>query len=208
MSESTAVLEKKATAKSPAALRNGKPVLISMETFLKNYANREDGFKYEFEDGQIIKSKHRMNDFQQFIANNLTEFFYKLKFQGKIDGYLATEKDTVFSPMKMRVPDLCYMTPKDNFEAAHGTHPIPQFVIEVVSANDTANYYDDKIDLYLEKGVKVIWMIYPKSEKVVVYAEDGSSQTFRGEQICSASPVLPEYALPVFQIFQKPTAPK
>ena len=188
--------------------RNGKPGKISIQTFLEKYSQREDGYKYEYEDGYVIQSNYyAMTDPQQHIANNLTDFFYSLKFQAKVQGNLASEKDTWLTESKWRRPDMCYMSPLHVYQSSHGKRPRPDFVIEMVSPSDTAEYYDTKLDAYFNAGVKVVWLIYPQTEKVVIYHEDRSSVTRQGDAICSAAPVLPEFALPAGAIFKKPLKP-
>jgi Uma2 family endonuclease len=47
---------------------------------------------------------------------------------------------------------------------------VPDLVVEVVSPTDKADEINEKIDAYLEDGVKLIWILYPTSRKAVVYA--------------------------------------
>lgn len=69
---------------------------ISWEKFQRKYLTREDGYKYEWLDGVVEKTK-RMVDYTQFyIIQNLQEFFYQLKAQGLVDGALITEGDVFF----------------------------------------------------------------------------------------------------------------
>jgi Uma2 family endonuclease len=195
-------------ATPPRRKRNGKAGKITVQEFLKKYSQREDGYKYEYQDGQVIKSSDTMNYAQLYILNNLTNFFYGLWANNKVKGLFTTELDTWFTASKMRRPDMCYLTPLQVYEADQGSKPVPAFVIEVISTNDTAEYYDDKLSVYFEQGVKVVWFIYPKSEKVQIYLHDESSTTCRGDMVCSAAPVLPAFALPAKDIFVKPEKPE
>ncbi len=83
--------------------------------------------------------------------------------------------------------------------------PIPDdgstnyFEVEVSGLPDTINS---------AFGVEIIWLIYPQSEKVVVYREDRSSITCQGDTVCSAAPVLPEFALPAKDVFKKLVKPE
>ena len=197
-----------AAALPPRRHRNGKLKKITIAEFLENYSQREDACKYEYVDGYVIKSTYTMSDPQQHIANNLTRFFYRLEAQGKLQGNLAAAKDTWLTEVNWRKPDLSYMSPLHSYESAHGGRPKPEFVIELVSPNDTAEYYDTKLDEYYAAGVKIVWFIYPKSEKVVVYKADRSSVTCLGDTVCSAAPVLPAFALPAKDIFIKPDKPQ
>jgi Uma2 family endonuclease len=108
----------------------------------------------------------------------------------------------------MRRPDLCYLSPQQIYEASEGGHPVPQFVVEVISPTDTADYYDTKLDHYYAAGVKVVWFIYPKTGKAVVYGPDRSSVTLQGSGLCSAAPVLPAFEMTAAEIFKKPAKPE
>lgn len=202
MIAASAISEKAAVRTAPVRqAKNGK---ISLQTFLKNYRNREDGFKYEYQDGYVIKSPYTMSDAQRHIAQNLTWHFFQLKFQDKIKGSLDIEKDSFLTQTRYRTPDLVYMSPKDVDLAYKGGHPLPRFVIEIVSPNDLENYYEDKLDAYFDAGVEVVWMIYPKQEKVKILRKNQADKTCRGDEICAGAPVLPEFEMTVKAIFAKP----
>jgi Uma2 family endonuclease len=205
MSTATAIFKKGTIPPKKESKSNiGK---MTLQTFLDKYSNREDGYKYELVDGKIIKSRSTMTDAQQYIVNNLIRFFYRLEAQGKIQGNLAVEKDNHLTPSRVRRPDLCYMNAQHDYEAANGGHPVAEFVIEIVSPNDTADYYDQKLDNYFDAGVKVVWLIYPQSEKVQVYKEDKTSLICSDKMICSADPVLSAFAMPANDVFRKPERP-
>jgi hypothetical protein len=65
---------------------------VSLQTFLEKYSQREDGYRYEYDNGQVIKTKTTMSDLQQFIANNLIRFFYRLEIQGIVKGNLVAKR--------------------------------------------------------------------------------------------------------------------
>lgn len=91
-------------------------------------------------------------------------------------------------------------------EAYEGKHPVAEFVVEVVSPTDKAYKYSEKIEDYFKAGVKVVWMIYPNTKQVQVHIQGSTNVTIcKGEMLCSAAPVLPEFAISVDDIFKKPT---
>ena len=146
-----------------------------------------------------------MNDSQANIAENLNFLFYSLKLLGKIQGSLQTEKDTELWKDHVRIPDMCYLNQQQLVDAYEGKHPVTEFVIEVVSPTDRAYKYSEKIEDYLKAGVKVVWMIYPNTKQVQVHVHDSPNVTnCKGDMVCSAGPVLPEFALSVNDIFKKP----
>lgn len=47
---------------------------------------------------------------------------------------------------------------------------VPFLVIEVVSPNDRYSEIDEKVEIYLQDGVKLIWIIDPQRRKVTIHA--------------------------------------
>jgi Uma2 family endonuclease len=109
-----------------------------------------------------------------------------------------------------RVPDIMvYRT--ERIAAYRGQTPnyedmpiilVPDLVIEIVSANDNYLELDAKVDAYLADGVKLVWVVNPRSKTVKVYAQ-GSYQiellTLSATLI--GGDILPDFALPLKDIF-------
>ena len=45
----------------------------------------------------------------------------------------------------------------------------PDLAVEIISPSETAQMIQDKVDDYLAAGVRLIWLVYPKSKRVVEY---------------------------------------
>ena len=57
---------------------------ITWQEFERKYLSREDGYKYEWIDGVVEKTKRIMDQKQIILLRNLRIFFEKLRFEGKI----------------------------------------------------------------------------------------------------------------------------
>jgi Uma2 family endonuclease len=177
-----------------------KPKTITWETFQNRYLSREDGYTYEWVKGEVVKTKRSMDYKQMFIVKNLTKFFYNLVSKGTLEGYLTNEVDTFFDGSHRR-PDMCYLTEAQMEGTKFDIIPVPTFVIEVISNNDKMKRAQEKLLDYWKADVQVIWHIFPDLEMVHVY--HGKNMTvFMGDEICSAAPVLPEFAMSVSDIFK------
>lgn len=183
---------------------NKKPAPISWEAFQKKYLTREDGYKYEWVNGEVEKTKRSMDKTQLYILNNLMDFFLNLRLAGKVVGHLIAEPD-LFFPDVHRRPDIVWLTKEQMYKMADGTNDIPAFVIEVISTNDQSIRVEKKMNNYRNAGVKVVWQIFPDLQTVHVYAGQhlNSMTVCTGQQICSAAPALPDFAMPVSEIFKK-----
>ncbi len=87
-----------------------------------------------------------------------------------------------------------------------GFPPIaPDFVIELVSPSDIKNqrYQDlqNKMQEYLENGVKLGWLIEPKAKTVEIYRQGKSVEILNCPQTLSGEDVLPRFVLDLSEIF-------
>jgi Uma2 family endonuclease len=176
---------------------------ITWEEFQKKYLSREDKYKYEWVDGMVVKTKRTMDYSQIFILKNLVDFFNNLASKNNVHGMLISEVDTFFLENHRR-PDIAWFTDEQIVLARQGVKPVPKFVIEVISTKDQMNLVEDKMDDYRAAGVGVVWQIFPKFEKVHVYAGDNldSMIVCKGERLCSAAPVLPDFVMQAGDIFK------
>ena len=185
-------------------IANRKP--ISYAHFQKQYLNRDDRFKYEWVKGFVIISPHTMERYQFFIMRNIRNFFKKLEQTGQITGFLESEFNLFFGVDANRKPDIFYFTEEQADAASLGENPIPEFVIEVISTTDQLNYMVDKMNDYRAADVKIVWHIFTLKNEVHVYSAPNltSMTVCKDDTICSAAPVLPQFALSVADIFKLP----
>lgn len=201
-SETLVQYKRTPTQKAP----NEQPY-ISWEAFKAKYLSREDGYKYEWLNGIVEKTKRTMDYTQFYIAQNLRDLFEDLRYAKKIKGILISEGD-VFFLEKHRRPDIAYFTPEQVDAAADGINPMPEFVIEIISNTDAINRVNKKIVNYREAGVKVVWHIFPKEQEVHIYCGNNLKTVYikSADETCSADPVLPDFKMPVSDIFKRKKA--
>lgn len=84
---------------------------------------------------------------------------------------------------------------------------VPDIVVEVVSPNDLGKDIEEKRLDWLDAGVKLQWVVYPDSQTVQVWHADGRMQALKRADTLSGDPVLPEFSVPVMELFQLPTDP-
>ena len=89
-----------------------------------------------------------------------------------------------------------------------GFPPIaPDFVIELVSPSDLKNQrYEDlqhKMGLYLDNGVRLGWLIEPKTKKVEIYRAGYPVEILNTPSSLSGEEVLPGFVLQLKQIFAR-----
>lgn len=155
--------------------------------------------RYEFVDGRIIE-KQGMKQDELFIARFLAKLFYKTE-AFKNDDYLGSEVDSYINDKRKRIPDIAYFTASQIIDARKGKRLNTFFAIEILSPNDNFQDVAEKIQDYFEAGAKLVWYILPKQEQIYAYTAPTKVQILRGEDICSAEPVLSDFSFVVKDMF-------
>ncbi len=78
---------------------------------------------------------------------------------------------------------------------------IPDLVVEVLSPSDTYVSVLDKVNDWLNAGVKAVWVVDPASREVVVHKQSGSVHILRKDDVLSGEEVLPGFECKVSEIF-------
>jgi Uma2 family endonuclease len=78
----------------------------------------------------------------------------------------------------------------------------PVLAVEILSPSDAQEDIDEKVDLYLATGVKIVWVVNPRFRTINVYRLDAKPQLFNELQEITAEPHLPGFRVAVREIFR------
>lgn len=78
----------------------------------------------------------------------------------------------------------------------------PILVVEVLSPYDKLEDINDKVDIYLEAGVLLVWIVEPRHSIVTVHRPDAKPQLFNIDQELTAEPHLPGFRARVAELFE------
>lgn len=136
----------------------------------------------------------------RMIGNFSDQHHLGMTFAAETDFILFTDesgKDTV------RAPDVGFVAaarlPDKLPETGYAPFP-PDLAVEVVSPNDSADYLQDKIRDYPRAGVRLIWVVFPRSKTVNVHKLTGMI-TLGIDDILDGEDVLPGFALRLRDFF-------
>jgi Uma2 family endonuclease len=88
-------------------------------------------------------------------------------------------------------------------EGASFIDGLPLLAIEILSPTDTIEGITEKINIYLEAGVPLVWEINPFIKVIVAYRPGMPPELFNVTQELTAEPYLPGLRIPVAEIFAK-----
>lgn len=113
-----------------------------------------------------------------------------------------------------RIPDVMYFraerfTPYQESTPDWKNKPyilIPDLAVEVVSPNDNLWELDEKVDLYLADGVRLVWVIDPQRKKVSVYTPAAAPYTrqqinLKSGDMLTGGDIIPGFEIAVDAIF-------
>jgi Uma2 family endonuclease len=88
-------------------------------------------------------------------------------------------------------------------EYLEGHIPIPpDLAVEVVSPNDLFYDVQQKVGEYLQAGVRLVWIVNPRTREVHVYRGDGGFQLLKNGDSLDGAEVVPGFRCPLAEIFQ------
>ena len=155
--------------------------------------------RYEWNDGELIKFTY-MNRKLLSLISRLYKVFYQTEHFRK-GGLFLAEQDVQLSGIQLRRPNLAFFNAEQIQESQGDEEQIPEFAIEVISTNDQIIKVRQKLSEYFKTGVKVVWLIYPEEKEVEVFTSYKEVKICTGTDICSASPVLPDFEISVEELF-------
>jgi Uma2 family endonuclease len=185
--------------------RDEKEQLITWDAFQRIYLRKEDGYKYEWVESKVVKSKRTMDRTQLYMLENLLDFFDLLKFKKLVSGRLISEPDLFFQNNHRR-PDVAWLTTEQIYKLSDpNTYEVPAFLIEVISSSDQINRVKKKLISYSDAGVQVVWHIFPEHQQIDVYSGKNlqKMKVCVGDDICSAAPALPYFEIKASDVFKK-----
>ncbi len=111
---------------------------------------------------------------------------------------LARNPDTV------RAPDIAFIqasraTP--DARSAQWNPVIPDLVVEVVSSGDRPTEVADKVRMWLDAGVRLVWVVYLAEHAVVAHRPGLPELRLAETDTLDGYDVVPGFTLPVAEIF-------
>ena len=106
----------------------------------------------------------------------------------------------------IRSPDVSWIK-KENWEnltieEKRKFAPIcPDFVIELLSINDNWDEGKNKMEEYIDNGVKLGWLIDPNQNQVAIYRPKKEVEILKNPQTLSGENILPKFSLDLADIF-------
>lgn len=164
-----------------------------------------DGQDYELVDGQLVERK--MSMVSSWIAGQM--FFQLAQHVQTADLGWVFPEGTSFQcfpddPDRVRRPDASFLR-RERMPGAppHRGHGkiAPDLAVEVVSPNDLFEEVDQKVDEWLAAGVRLVWVIVPRTRTVRIHTHEAEVRKLSEDEELTAAPILAGFRCRVADLF-------
>jgi len=102
----------------------------------------------------------------------------------------------------VRSPDAAVVLRARLVERPNSFIPLaPDLAVEVLSPSDRMADAMSKITMYLQAGVRLVWLVDPATLTVIVFRQDAAPKTLEATDTLDGGDVLPGFSVPVAEIF-------
>jgi Uma2 family endonuclease len=161
---------------------------------------------YEVVDGQIVENPP-MGARESILASFLSTLIGPVVSSNGL-GRVAIE--TLFlldSTRKLkRRPDLAFVSIKRwslkrVVPDTESWGVVPDLAVEVISKSNSANAVASKIEEYFQAGVRLVWVIYPATNKIYVYDSPTRVRILEIGDELDGGEVIPGFSVPLSTLF-------
>jgi Uma2 family endonuclease len=178
--------------------------LLTGDDLLEIVAENPDK-RYELIEGELIEMnptgvEHGKLEFRVglTLARYNDEHKWGTILTGEMGFYTRSGQHTV------RAADVAFISydrmPPGELPEGYGSVP-PELVVEIVSPTDRAINIEEKVQEWLDFGVNLVWVVYPKTRRVHVYTHGNPIVVLNEQDTLTGGDVLPGFSAPVSAIF-------
>jgi Uma2 family endonuclease len=138
------------------------------------WANRPENRDrhFELERGKVVEVS-RPGERHGFICGNVTRILGNFRFQRR-KGYVCSNDTGLVGerdPDTVRGPDVVLSNDVRRHDELETRYPdrLPALAVEVLSPNDQWGKVTQRINLFLTRGIPLVWLVDPGGRTVTVY---------------------------------------
>ena len=178
-----------------------KPELMTADDLLRLHAEGIDGELIRGVFCEIMPPGYRHEEIIIAIGALLRTFVRPHRL-GRVSGgsgvWLERDLDTV------RAPDVAFHSVDRmpyGVDTPGYTEVVPDLVVEVVSPNDHSHAVNDKAEMWLRRGVRLVWVVWPDRGSVQVYHPTEPVVELGEDATLDGGDVLPGFSAAVADFF-------
>lgn len=169
-----------------------------------------DGELYEVVNGvRVVKLR---GVYETVLAADLFHYVSRYAATNRLDRATAQALFDQPNVDDDRRPDVAFVSfarwPQNRRPLRANAWPVvPELAAEVVSPTDDVDDVMEKVVEYFRAGVRVVWLVLPRQERVYVYTSPTDVRILARSDELTGDPVLPGFRLALNDLFPPPDGP-
>ncbi|MCL1467381.1 Uma2 family endonuclease [Argonema galeatum] len=172
-------------------------------------ALNRDGHRYEIVNGELIDmgnsgAKHG------YVAIILSAALFNCVSTQKLGAMFDSSTAFKMKSGNKRSPDISFMA-KERLQGLDDLpdgflEGAPDLAVEILSPSNTVEEIHNKLVEYFENGARLVWVIHPKEQYVLVYRSAQSpDRLLKSTDSLDGEDIVTGFTLPIADLFQKLT---
>ncbi len=161
------------------------------------------GFRYELIKGELLTMSPAGEEHGAVIINLTVPLAQHVKafdlgvVYGAETGFkLESDPDTVLAP------DIAFIRRERVGSISKGYRGgPPDLAVEVISPGESKSKIKEKVELWLQAGALVVWIVNPQTRMVAVHRPNTEPRLLSQEDELTGDDLVPGFRFPVFEIF-------
>jgi Uma2 family endonuclease len=164
----------------------------------------DDGLRHELVEGELRTRTPAGAEHGRVAARITARLVDHAEEHGLGEAYGAETGFVLHrGPDTVRAPDVAFVAadrlppePEPGFGRI-----VPDLVVEVVSPSDRASEVASKAAMWLDAGVRLVWVVDPQARLAAVHHPGGLVTVLRADGVLDGEDVLPGFRLPLSTVF-------
>lgn len=163
----------------------------------------ENGYKHELINGELVMVPAGME--HENIVIKLSAALERFVSERKLGAIFGSNAGYRMKSDNLRSPDVSFISkkrlqgfkrpPKGFFKGS------PDLAVEILSPSDTMENLHEKIVEYFENDTKLVWVINPEEQVILVYHSPRPDKLLAGNDILNGEDIFTGFTLPVSELF-------
>lgn len=170
-------------------------------------ALNRDGHRYEIVNGELIDMGNRSAK-HGYVAVILSAALFNCVSTRKLGAMFDSSTAFKMKSGNKRSPDVSFMA-KERLQGLDDLpdgflEGAPDLAVEILSPSNTVAEIHGKIVEYFENGARLVWVIHPQEQYVLVYrSSQEPDRLLKSTDSLDGEDIVPGFTLAIAELFQK-----
>jgi len=159
----------------------------------------------ELVEGVLVEKP--MGTRESLLATLLAHFLWSFVEENELGLVLGADGALRLDLGLVRLPDICFISwdrlPEGELPREPIAGVVPDLAVEVLSEGNTRAEMERKLLDYFKAGVRLVWIIQPRTETAAAYTSPTKSRCVGKEQALDGGGVLPGFSQPLKELFAR-----